>query len=451
MSEKSALPAPRPRKFIKRPDDSAMKAQVAQLRDEIKQLDAQTAELTAQINKLQIDQKVKDRQQELRKEIKLLISKQGTVKQQRNKINDEIKQIDTQIKKRIAEIQAQTLKNQFKNVAEIDARVNYLDSLVDAGNLKLADERRYVKEMLLLRKLRKDFGGIEKIQALIDADKEKIADLKQKLLQVQNKELNAQFDKVDAELKQIDQDNKGTLTKRNALYDKRGALKKEKDAKYDAIRKVRGEFDEEMKKFKAAMADEIKRREEEDKDRIAAEKQAKLKARAERELAEALTPAFTTEINSIHNLLLYFDPLYVKPAKKDPLGINGSFVTQTSVRTVEMPADVVVVKKEQEEFVPSLKLKKGKLKLKKNKNFTVDPDVITELLVLLIPFPTSEELVADTIKVLQETLTALEDKQEEQTKINVEKAKARIAELEAKGGDDDDEEEQEEDAAAEEA
>lgn len=447
-TDTQSAPSSRPRKFIKRPDDSAIKSEVNKLRDEIKKLDVQLNELTAQIGKLQIDEATKTRQGDLRKEIRTLISKQGNVKQERNQINDEIKKIDAQIKKRIAEIQGQTSKNQFKNVAEIDQRVNYLDGLVDAGNLKLADERRYVKEMSSLRKLRKDFGGIEKIQALIDADKEKIAELKQKLSQVQNKELNAQFDKVNAELAEIDQANKGTLTKRNGFYDKRNAIKKEKDAKYDQIRKLRADFDDEMKKFKAAMADEIKRREEEDKQRAVDEKQSKLKAKAERELAEALVPAFTTEINAIHNLLLYFDPSYVKPLKKDPLGINGSFVTNTNIRTVEMPADVVIIKKDQEEFIASSKLKKGKSKAKKNKNFTVDPDVITELSTLSIPFPTKEDEVAETVKVLTETLEALEAKQDEQTKVNIEKAKARVAQF-AEDDDDDEEEEATEEATEE--
>ena len=68
--------------------------------------------------------------------------------------------------------------------------------MIDAGNLKLADERRYVKEMSSLRKLRKDFGSIEKTQALIDQDKEKIAELKKKLSATHNKEVQAKFEEI---------------------------------------------------------------------------------------------------------------------------------------------------------------------------------------------------------------------------------------------------------------
>lgn len=441
MSDKGSSPAPQStRKHIKRPDSDAHKAKVAAVQQEIKQLDAESAKLTAEIAKLQIDQLVMDKRNKLQQELKQLIVQQGGIKLQRQTINDEIKKIDAQIKKRISEIQAQTLKNNFKLVAEIDARVNALDKMIDAGDLKLADERRYVKEMLSLRKLRKDFGGIEKTQALIDADKEKIAALKQKLLGVQNKELNAQFEKIQKELDEINNLNKGTIIKRNAVYDQRNALKKEKDAKWNEIRALRAQFDEQYKHFKEQMADEIKRREDEDKERIESEKAAKLKARAERELAAAQVPAFTAEINSIHSLLAYFDPEYVKPAAADPLK-NGGFTTlKLAARTVEMPADMVVVSKKQEEFVPTLKLKKGKKAKGKSKNFTVDPDIITELLELSCRFPTSQEQVPDTIKVLKETLAALQDKQEEQTQVNIEKAKAKIATLEADDLDDEDDE-----------
>lgn len=431
MSDKGSSPAPQStRKHIKRPDSDAHKAKVAAVQQEIKQLDAESAKLTAEIAKLQIDQLVMDKRNKLQQELKQLIVQQGGIKLQRQTINDEIKKIDAQIKKRISEIQAQTLKNNFKLVAEIDARVNALDKMIDAGDLKLADERRYVKEMLSLRKLRKDFGGIEKTQALIDADKEKIAALKQKLLGVQNKELNAQFEKIQKELDEINNLNKGTFTKRISFH----------LASFSFLRALRAQFDEQYKHFKEQMADEIKRREDEDKERIESEKAAKLKARAERELAAAQVPAFTAEINSIHSLLAYFDPEYVKPAAADPLK-NGGFTTlKLAARTVEMPADMVVVSKKQEEFVPTLKLKKGKKAKGKSKNFTVDPDIITELLELSCRFPTSQEQVPDTIKVLKETLAALQDKQEEQTQVNIEKAKAKIATLEADDLDDEDDE-----------
>lgn len=420
-----------PKRFIKRPDDKAFKEEVESLRNEIKKLDAQTQEISAQIAKLQIDQKVIDKRNQLQQDFKNLIAKQATIKNERNAINDQIKAIDSQLKKKIAEIQAQTSKNNFKNVGEIDARINYLDGLIDAGNLKLADERRFVKEMSSLRKLRKDFGGIEKTQALIDQDKAKIADLKKKLSGLQNKELQAQFESIQKELDTINESNKIIIDKRDEFYDKRSAIKKQKDEKFDQIRKLRADFDEKFANFKKQLAEEKKRRDEEYKQSLIEEKQQRRKQQAEKELAEASIPAFTEEINSIHNLLSYFDPSYVKPSPKGFATTATTTTNNNNIRKVEFPSDFVVVKKEQESFFAGSKSKKTKQHKKKAKNFTVAPDVLLSLSDLSIPFPTKEEEVEGTITVLKETLAALEEKQEEQTKVNIEKAKARIAKLEA--------------------
>lgn len=427
----STSAAPR-RREIKRPDDKAIKEEIEKLKDELKKLDLTNNEINAQIAKAQIDQKVMDKRNKLQTELKSLIAKQSQGKNERQLINDQIKAIDASMKKRIAEIQQQTSKNNFKNVAEIDSRINYLDGLIDAGNLKLADERRFVKEMSSLRKLRKDFGSIEKTQELIDQDKAKIAELKKKLSATHNKEVQAQFETIQKELDAINESNKTIISKRDELRDKRTEIKKQKDAKYEQIRKIRSDFDEKFASFKKQLAEEKKRRDEEYKQRLLEEKQQKKKEQAEKELAEASIPAFTEEINSIHTLLSYFDPSYVKPTKKTET--NGALPTNNNIRKVEFPEDFVVIKKEQEEFFAGTKGKKGKQHQKKStkhKNFTVAPEVVVALSDLTIAFPTKEEEVPETIKTLKETLTALEEKQEEQTKINIERAKARIAKLEA--------------------
>ncbi|KAI5953026.1 BFR1 [Candida theae] len=444
------------RKFIKRPDDKAMKEEVEALKKEIKKLDLTNNELNAQIQKLQIDQKVMDERNKLQAELKTLISKQSSAKNERNNINEQIKSIDSSMKKKIAEIQQQTSKNNFKNVAEIDARIDSLDKAIDAGNLKLADERRFVKEMSALRKLRKDFGSIEKIQASIDQDKEKIADLKKKLQGTHNKEVQAQFETIQKKLDEINESNKSTISKRNKIYDQRSEIKKEKDAKYDQIRKLRSDFDAKFEHFKKQMEEERQKREEEYKAQQAERKQAKLKQRAEQELADASIPAFTAEINSIHNLLSYFDPSYVKPATTNAatannasLSSNGSSIpstTKNQARVIEFPEDLVVVKKEQDDFFTGTK-KKGKNAKKHSgkKNFTVAPEIIVALSDLTIPYPLKEENVPETIKTLKETLDALQEKQEEQTKVNIERAKAKIAKFKEDDFEDEEQDDEEED------
>lgn len=436
MSSAVERPAERLQKrFVKRPDDKAMKQEIEKLKEEIKKLDLSNNEINAQLNKVVTKPEVAEKRKELQKQLKEVIEKQGSIKSERNAVLDQIKAVEATLKRKIGEIQAQTSKHNFKNVQEIDARVAYLDQLVDAGDLKLADERRFVKEMSALRKLRKDFGAIEKDQKQVDEQKTKIAELKKKLNSIQNKEVQKEFERIQKELDEINDANKGIVSKRNQLFTKRNEIKKAKDEKYGQIRKLRADFDAEFDKFRKLLAEEKKKQEEEHKKQQESEKKRKRKEHAEKELAEASVPAFTDEINSIHTLLSYFDPSYVKPQPKSPLAAasNGSSANSASSgRKIEMPEDVVVIKKEQESFFEGTKGKKAsKSKKSKAKNFTVEPDIIVALGNLNIPLPTQADDVPKTIETLKETLSALEDKQEEQTKINIEKAKARIAKLEA--------------------
>lgn len=432
----TTTPARRP--FIKRPDDKAMKAKVDALRAEIGKLDLTNNELNAQINKVQHSNETNTKRSELQKDLKVLVNKQSGLKNERNAVNDQIKAVDAQMKQRIAEIQAQTAKNNFKNVAEIDQRVNSLDALIGSGTLKLVDERRYVKEMSSLRKLRKDFGNIEKVQTLIDQDKAKIAELKKTLSGLQNKELNAQFDAKKKELDELNASREVVNKKRSALIEKRNAIRQQKDEKYDEIRKLRSDFDAQFQKFKSTLAEEKKKREEEEKATKAAEKAKKRKELADQQLAEAAIPAFTSELDSIHNLLHYFDPSYVKPAKKssDDSAKELDSKANGTGRVIEMPAEAVIIKKSDDEFFSGSKGKKKGGKKTKAKGFSVEPEIIVALSDLSIPFPTKEDEVPSTINILKETLTALEAKQDEQTKINIERAKAKVAALEAEVDDD---------------
>lgn len=443
--------AQRPRRFIKRPDDSVMKQGIDALRAEIKKLDLTASEITAQIDKTVLDSKTTEKRKQLQGELKEIIAKQGNLKQERNAIQEQIKNVDTGLKRKIAEIQKLTAKNNFKSAAEIDARVAYLDDLVGTGTLKLADERRHVKEMTSLRKLRKDYADVEKQQEAIDKDKEKIAELKKKLGAVGNKEVQQQFEKVQKELDEINDSNKSTYSKRTELINKRNEIKKLKDAKYDEIRRLRSEFDAELTKFKTTLAEEQKKRDEEYKAQRAEQRQLKRREAAEKKLTEASVPAFTKEINEIQSLLSYFDPSYVKPQKNAVAEATKSTVeSKVNIRQVEMPSDVVVLKKEQQSFFEGSKSKKTKKKAPKVKNFTVDSDVIISLTDLSIPLPTKTDEVPNTINVLKETLSALQSKQEEQTKANIERAKAEIAKLEAVADEDDEDDEEAVEEAAEE-
>lgn len=416
------------RRFIKRPDDSRINAEINKIRKEIETLDLSINNFSKQIDQVEIDSATNSKRQELQNELKDLAAKQGAMKSERAAISKQIKVFEENVKRKVAEIQQQTGKNNFKSVKEIDIKISSLDKLVDSGSLSLAEERKTIKEMTALRKLKKDYSNIEKQQELIDQDKAKISELKKKQNSIQNKEVSARFETIQKQLDEIRTANQSIYDKKNKLVRKKNELKKEKYSKNETIIKLRSELNEEFTKFKQEMAEEKKKREEELRHQQEEEKKLKKKAFAEKKLQEASKPAFEEEISSIHNLLTYFDPSYVKPQPKK-LG-NGSFlINSNSIRTIEMPFNVVILKRQEELHVtgPS---KKSKNKKSKAKGFTIAPDIIATLSDLSIPLPTKQDDVPHTITVLKETLAALSSKQDEQTKANIEKAKAKIAALE---------------------
>lgn len=432
----------RPKRFIKRPDGTEMKKEVDALREEIKQLDLANAEINAQIEKTVPPADVSEKRKTLQQQLKEIIAKQANFKQERNAIHEQIKNTDINLKRKVGEIQKVTAKNSFKNVREVDARIAHLDELVGSGTLKLAEERKTIKEMTSLRKLRKDYADVAKQQEAIDKDEQKIAELKKSLSSIGSKEVQQQFEQIQKELSVIDEANKSIYNKKSQLFDKRTKVKKSKDELYDKIKKLRADYDAEFAKFKLLLAEEQKKRDEEYKSHQAERKQSKLREIAEKRLAEALVPAFTHEISEIHSLLSYFDPNYVKTQKNTIAEATKSqFESNRPAIQVDMPEDVVILKKEQQSFFEGSKLKKNKKKAPKKKAFTVDPEVIISLADLSIPLPTSNEDVPETIQVLKETLDALESKQADQTNTNIEKAKAEIAKLDADSIEDSSDEE----------
>lgn len=421
----------RPKKFIKRPDDSSMKKSIEQLRADIKNLDLASGEISALIDRIKLDSTDVERKKELQAELKDIIAQQSSFKADRAAIQSQIKNIDTHLKRKITEIQKITSKSNFKSAAEIDTRVNYLDDLIGSGDLKLAEERKFIKEMTSLRKLRKDFAEVDTQQASIDKDKVRISELKVQLGKVGNKEVQTRFESIQKELDDINASNKSTYEQRSNLINKRNELRKAKDSKYNEIRKLRADFDAEFTKFKEQLAEEQKKRDEEYKARQEEEKLAKRKDEAKRKLEEASVPAFTEEINEIHSLLAYFDPTYKKTQNNTVAdATKPSFSSEANVRKVEMPEDVVILKKEQQPFFQGSSAKKLKKKVAKLKNFTVDPDVIVSLSNLSIPLPVKLGEVTSTIETLKDTLRALEERQDEQTQKNIKRAEEEIAKLE---------------------
>ena len=229
----------------------------------------------------------------------------------------------------------------------------------------------------------------------------------------------------------INESNKTIISKRDELRDKRTEIKKQKDAKYEQIRKIRSDFDEKFASFKKQLAEEkrdvMKNTNKDCWKKNNKRRKNKLK-RNWLKLPFQLSPR--KSIPSTLCCLTLTHLMSNQPRKPKPMVLYQSI---TTLERLNSQKTLLSLKGTRRVFAGT-KGKKGKQHQKKStkhKNFTVAPEVVVALSDLTIAFPTKEEEVPETIKTLKETLTALEEKQEEQTKINIERAKARIAKLEA--------------------
>ncbi|CDK28933.1 unnamed protein product [Kuraishia capsulata CBS 1993] len=405
----------RPRRFIKGPDNQAHNAKVAELR-------AQIDVISKQIDKAVVGSAIVEERKTLTEELKGLMKEQAAMKEQRQAVNNQLKSVEAEVKRKVKEIESVFSKNSFKSVGAIDKRISEIDEQVESGALKLVDEKRLIKEQQSLFKLRKDFSSVEAQQKSIDSDKAKIDELKKKLSGIRNDAVHKRFEEVQKKLDALRSSNDGIQTKRNALFSQRQAL-------HDQIKALRAAHDAEFKKFKADIELEQKKREEEEASYKAEKEKSDLVEKIAKLEQEATLPAFTKEIDSIHGLLGFFDPSYVKPQ----LSIlpAETFVSKSNIRVVNPDTEFVVLKKERESFFVGTGGKKTKSKKNKAK-FTVEPVIIAQLADLNVALPTSQEQVPATIEALKTKLAELEANQDAETKKNSDKVKAKIADLEAK-------------------
>lgn len=446
------------RRFIKGPDRAAKDARIAELKQEIKEVDYKLSKVYDSINGLKIDDKTAAKRKELQDELNKIIKVQSDFKNQRAQINDKVKLIDASLKKKIGDLNGQTSKIKFKSTQEIDNHIKKLDDAIDSGNLKIVEERRYVKEITALRKLKKDFGQIEASQKQIDADKAKIVELKQQLSGLNSKDIQAKFESITKELDEIRNSTKSVTDKRKSQNDQRNALRKQKDQLYDEMRKVNADYNAAYDKFKKDVAAEKERSRKDEEEYNRQQKKLQREQELKEELENASKPAFQEQISSIKVLAKYFSKILGQPvpepiAKDDAdlaknlnsLNLNAassSSNNNNNSSNISVPENYVVLKKEHEVFFQGTKGKKGKKKNHSsssdnsgkadNEKFILEPDVIVQLSELGLLIPTSRDAVPKLIEELLSQFQTFKTDQDTVTKKNVEAAKAKIAQLEKK-------------------
>lgn len=274
-------------------------------------------------------------------------------KQQENKSakagqQEKFNQNDSLIKKLIAEQKDARSRAGFKNVDEIDAKINSIMKQVDSGSMKLVDEKKALTEVSNLRRQKKGFTGLDDLQKKIDDKKAENAELKKTFDNAESRALSQKYEDNQKELDEIKAAREGTNKNFDSLKAEREKLYAAQQETYANIRKVKDEYYGQRKAYKE-YEDQLyqQRRERQKAERDAYEKERRRKV-AEQKLEEAGEPAFLDEIRTAEGLIRHFDPTYgVDESDKGP----GKFAASAQ-RTIDESGfkGMKVMKKEDEDF-----------------------------------------------------------------------------------------------------
>lgn len=335
---------------------------------------------------------------------------------------DKVKRLDETLKSRIAEQKVARGKNPYKSVDEIDQQILRLQKSVDAGTMKIVDEKKALADISQLNRQKKSFAGFDQAQKGIDEIKAQIAELKKTMDDPASRALSDRYTEITTELDKIKAEQDEVYKNLNALRDERTAAHEDQQKKYTAVKEIKDKF---YSSRRAAVEYEREaRRIREEKRR--AENEAYHRGRrqevAKEKLEEASAPAYQDEIRTTQALLYHFDPSSVaKPEAAGP----GKFAATASrkVEGQELKGTLVKSKKDNDEdFMAGT----GGKKKKGGKRdaaapaaagkFQLDVGTIENLGRINVDPPMQQSDVPAVVEKLKEKLAYWKENQESKTK-----------------------------------
>ncbi|GMK53732.1 hypothetical protein CspeluHIS016_0103180 [Cutaneotrichosporon spelunceum] len=335
-----------------KPDQAKYNAQQDALNKEIAALKVKQ---DAVRNRVALTQAPKgdDRRSQLKAEMDALRGEQGKFKTERSKLFDEMRKLQDSVNKKIKDVQAQRQKTGFKNVAELDARVSALDAQVEAGTMKLVDEKKALQEITMLKRARRTMEASGTSDEAIAADKARIDALKAQLDDPEAKKVSERFDELKKEMDELRAEGDKAYAERNKLFDERTAISKAMDELYDRKREAAQAFHDAKDKYYAKQQAIRQARQE----RFKAEKAKEDAARRDEEIAQmredARAPAYAAEIEDATILINYFGGKYgadVPPTSTEKKETTIAGVKAVEVRQVTADFSGMQLKKKDDEL-----------------------------------------------------------------------------------------------------
>jgi hypothetical protein len=324
--------------------------------------------------------------------------------------------------------------------------------------MKLADEKRALLEMSSCRRSRRTVEGFEAENSHIEAERQKLAELRTELDDPASKQVSERYDSIKAELDELKKESDEAYAGRSKLFEERDDIQNQLQAAFNKKRESSQLFREANDRFWNKVNDDRARRAERARAQRAAEELQKKQEITERLREEAQLPAFQAQIEDCQTLIDYFTGKSTGNItyKSTPLAVRPEVagVPKLELRKVEeSPEGLVVHKKKGDEedayFVSNKKnkTKKGSSKANGtgrttpttptnvNTSLNVPLPTLAALLSLSIPPPASNLDVPRLIDDLNTKKVWFEANQARVTAENVAKAEADILRLTSQKGD----------------
>lgn len=149
----------------------------------------------------------------------------------------------------IKDLNAAKGKLPFKSTAEVDAKIRTLESSVDAGTLRLVEEKRTLAEIQALKKQKKQVEGFGPQQTAIEEDRAKVDELRKLLDDPESKAASQRWNDIKAEIDKISQEMQEQGKDRDKLYENRNELQKQLDELYGRKRDSAAKYKEANDKY----------------------------------------------------------------------------------------------------------------------------------------------------------------------------------------------------------
>ncbi|CCD25063.1 uncharacterized protein NDAI_0E02460 [Naumovozyma dairenensis CBS 421] len=426
-----------------RPNFAERDRLVEEIQSKVQEYDSELTTLNKRIKSTKANYKklIKERN-EVQEEYKKYLKTQLDLKGSRQKIQDQIKIVDTNIKKKNTEINTKLGKNKsrFGSAAGVSIRIKEIEDSISSGKLTLVEEKVLEKQLKSLNKVYNDFKSVVPIVKSIGSDEKKVTALKEEFSSLNPREVTAKVEQLQNKLKELQNQVEKTYSKEEAVILQRDKLHQVREDKYAEIQKTKRHYNKMFKNFKkqegvykTAMKEQLLNKEERKRLRNLAEAKESIVTKIQERLIQAKIPAFRDEVKAIEGCLVALDQDF-KPETRHLF--DNDMMNETVSKPVEKDDDIVLVEYDDDEaFLNTAPSKSKKIKKKQqqqnegthDKTFltkidgkiTLEPLLISTLAEFEIVIPISQEELEKTISQLREKRKDYIERQKEVTEKNI--------------------------------